>query len=318
MNKFFSKPAYYRPGIGGSLLILLILFLLGSVFSVVAAFIAAAINGELSQLAQADPVGLSSILTGRLSLVYFAQMIIPVIFIWLVGNANSHNPLNAPVKVDAPHIGKFNWLTLGILLMLITLGLSWALDPATSNFPMPDNFKQMFESIATKPVDTIVSVAIMAPLFEEFIMRGTIERGLLSKGSAAVAILWSALLFGAMHMNLWQAIPAFVLGCLFGWVYYRSHSIWAVIFMHFVNNFSSIMLFWAFPTMDPDASSRENMVQLTGTDMWYWVLVGTGALIVVVGIILLHKYLPKNPQSFKPKEILMAGSSNENCTANPK
>ena len=316
MSKFFSKPAYYRPGIGGSLLILVIMFLLGSVFSIVAAFIAAAISGELSQVAQttSDPVGLASILTGRLSLVYFAQMIIPVIFIWLVGNANSHNPLNSPVKVDAPHIGKFNFLTLGILLMLITLGLSWALDPVTDNFPMPDNFKDMFESIATRPVDTIVSVAIMAPLFEEFIMRGTIERGLLSKGSAAVAILWSALLFGAMHMNLWQAIPAFVLGCLFGWVYYRSHSIWAVIFMHFVNNFSSIMLFWAFPTMDPDASSRENMVQLTGTDMWYWVLVGGGALIVVAGIFLLNKYLPKNPQSFKPKEVLLADSANVNNT----
>ena len=312
----FSKPKYYRPGFGGSLLILLVMFLLGSVVSVVAAFIAAAITGELSAVAQStsDPVGLAGILSGKLSLVYFTQMIIPVLFIWLVGNSNSQNPLNAPVKVDAPHLGKFNFLTLGILLLLMTLGLSWALDPVTSNFPIPDNFKDMFESIATRPVDTIVSVAIMAPLFEEFIMRGTIERGLLSKGSAVVAILWSALLFGAMHMNLWQAIPAFVLGCLFGWVYYRSHSIWAVIFMHFVNNFSSIMLFWAFPDMDADATSRENMIQLTGTDMWYWVLVGGGVAIVIVGIILLHKFLPRKPKSFKPATVILADAINPNST----
>ncbi len=313
----FSKPKYYKPGIGGSLVILLILFILGGIVSMVAAFIAAAINGELSMAAKtvSDPSGITSILSGKLSLIYFFQMIIPVLFIWLMGNSYSHDPMKAPVKVDSPHLGKFNFLTLGILLLLMTLGLSWVLDPVTSYFPMPDNFKEMFESIATRPVDTIVSVAIFAPLFEEFIMRGTIERGLLSKGSVVLAILWSSLLFGAMHLNFWQAIPAFVLGCLFGWVYYRSHSIWAVIFMHFVNNFSSIALFWALPEMDPDATSRENMVQLTGTDMWYWVLVGGGALIVIAGIFLLNKYLPNKPQSFKPKEILLADTGNENTAA---
>ena len=57
------------------------------------------------------------------------------------------------------------------------------------------------------------------------------------------------------------------------------------------------------------------MFQLTGTDMWYWVLVGGGALIVIAGIFLLNKYLPKKPQSFKPKEILLADTGNENTAA---
>ena len=313
---FFSKPKYYRPGIGGSLLILLVMFFVGGLLSTIVAFAAAAVGGNLTMEALSTPEGIVSVMSGNLSAIYFAQMIVPVAFIWLIGNSKSQDPMASPVKVDAPHLGKFNILSLGILLLLLTLGLSWTLDPITSYFPMPDNFKEMFDSIATRPLDTIVSVAIMAPLFEEFVLRGTIERGLLSKGSVAVAILWSALLFGVMHMNLWQAIPAFVLGCLFGWVYYRSHSIWAVIFMHFVNNFSSIALFWAFPDMDAEATSRENMIQLTGTDTWYWVLVGGGAVVVIVGIFLLNKFLPKKPQSFKPAPVLLANSANENHAPN--
>ena len=299
---FFCKSKYYKPQFGGSLLIILVLILGGGMLGAVVTVIAGAITGDFSA---------EGLMSGKLSLLYFAQMIVPVLFIWLMGHVKSQNPMEAPVKVDAPHLGKFNWLTLGILLMLVTLSLAWILDPVTEFFPMPDSFKQMFDNISSSPVDTIVSVAIMAPLFEEFVLRGTIERGLLarkgdSRKTAAVAILWSAFLFGVIHLNLWQAIPAFVIGCLLGWVYYRTHSIWATIFMHFVNNFSSIALFWAIPAMDADATSRENFKALTGSDMYYWIIVGGGVVITIVGIWLLDKYLPKNPQSFKPKETVLA------------
>ena len=299
---FFCKSKYYKPQFGGSLLIILVLILGGGMLGAVVTVIAGAITGDFSA---------EGLMSGKLSLLYFAQMIVPVLFIWLMGHVKSQNPMEAPVKVDAPHLGKFNWLTLGILLMLVTLSLAWILDPVTEFFPMPDSFKQMFDNISSSPVDTIVSVAIMAPLFEEFVLRGTIERGLLarkgdSRKTAAVAILWSAFLFGVIHLNLWQAIPAFVIGCLLGWVYYRTHSIWATIFMHFVNNFSSIALFWAIPAMDADATSRENFKALTGSDIYYWIIVGGGVVITIVGIWLLDKYLPKNPQSFKPKETVLA------------
>ena len=307
MSRFFSKPNYYKPQFGGSLLILLVMILGGGVLSGIVAIIAAAISGGLS----GDGLSAGNVVAGKLSLIYFTQMIVPVLFIWLVGHIKSQNPMEAPVKVNAPHLGKFNWLTLGILLIFLTLGMAWILDPITSLLPIPDAVKQMYESISFSPVDTILSVAIMAPIFEEFVLRGTIERGLLtrkgdSQKTAVVDILWSAFLFGLMHMNLWQAIPAFIIGCLLGWVYYRSHCIWAVIFMHFVNNFSSIALFWALPEVDPEATSRETFRMLTGSDMLYWIMIGSGVVFTIAGIWLLNKYLPKNPQSFKPKDVLIA------------
>ncbi len=318
MGKLFSKPKYYKPGVGGSLLILLVLVVGGGILASVAALAAAAATGELTAQSLSDPAMLTGIMTSQLSLIYFAQMIVPAIFIWLVGNSKSYNPLEAPVKINSPHLGRFSVIPLGVLLLFLTLALGWLLDPLSNYFPMPDNFKDMFENMGNRPFDTILSVAIMAPLFEEFILRGTIERGLLarsyanrnteepSQGLVIWAIIWSSVLFGAMHMNLWQAIPAFLIGCLLGWVYYRTHSIWATIFMHFVNNFSSIAMYWLFPQLDAEASSEENIAMLTGSPIWYWVFVGIGGVVTVAGIWLLNKYLPKKPQSFKPKKVFLA------------
>lgn len=289
------------PGIGGSLLIILVMIVVGSILAAIAAVAIGIASGNM------DPSSLAQGLTGNLSLMYFLQMIAPIGFIWLVGNYRSYNPMISPVKINAPHIGKFNIITLGIVLLVLTIACSWVLDPISSFFPMPDNFKQMFSSIGENFWDTVISVAVLAPLMEEFVLRGTIERGMLTRYSAAGAILWSSFVFAAIHMNLWQAIPAFALGCVFGWVYYRSHSIWAVIFMHFVNNFSSIMMFRIFPGMDPDATSRENIAALTGSDTTYWVLIAGGAVLLVICILLLNKYLPKNPQSFKPKKPFLTG-----------
>lgn len=323
MGKFFSKPKYYKPGVGGSLLILLVMIVGGGILAGVVSVMALFISGQFTAETASDPSALSIALSGNLSLMYFAQMIVPVIFIWLVGNSKSINPMEAPVKVDGPHLGKFSWFSLGILLLFLTLAVGWALDPLNSLFPIPDSFKELFENIGSKPVDTILSVAIMAPLFEEFILRGSIERGLLarsytksnpdepSKRLVIWAIIWSSVLFGAMHLNLWQAIPATIIGCLLGWVYYRTHSIWATIFMHFVNNFSSIAMYWIFPQMDADASSQENIAMLTGSPLWYWVTVGAGVIVLIVGIWLLNKYLPKKVLSFKPDTVIFADTQNQ-------
>ncbi len=46
----------------------------------------------------------------------------------------------------------------------------------------------------------------------------------------------SAVFFAVIHLNPWQAIPAFLLGCLFGYVYYRTGSLKLTMLMHFANN----------------------------------------------------------------------------------
>ena len=56
------------------------------------------------------------------------------------------------------------------------------------------------------------------------------------------AIFWSAVFFAFIHLNPWQAVPAFVLGCLFGYVYYKTGSLKLTMLMHCVNNTLATLL----------------------------------------------------------------------------
>ena len=56
------------------------------------------------------------------------------------------------------------------------------------------------------------------------------------------AILTSSAFFAVLHMNPWQALPAFILGALFGYVYYKTGSLKLTMLMHCVNNTFSLML----------------------------------------------------------------------------
>ena len=91
----------------------------------------------------------------------------------------------------------------------------------------------------------IISVCVLAPLLEEGIFRGTIERKLLEKKDRSpwFAIVLSALAFAIVHMNLIQGIIALTLGIFMGWIYYRTRNIWYCIFVHALNNTVSTVAF---------------------------------------------------------------------------
>ena len=61
-------------------------------------------------------------------------------------------------------------------------------------------------------------VAIFAPIFEEWLCRGMVLRGLLTKMKPVWAIVISALFFAVIHGNPWQALNAFLIGLLMGYV----------------------------------------------------------------------------------------------------
>jgi membrane protease YdiL (CAAX protease family) len=86
-----------------------------------------------------------------------------------------------------------------------------------------------------QPLDLLVSV-ILAPLGEELLMRGLILQGLLQRYSKVTAILLSAALFGVFHGNAIQAIGAFFGGCIYGWAFVTTRSLWVPIIMHASHN----------------------------------------------------------------------------------
>lgn len=86
----------------------------------------------------------------------------------------------------------------------------------------------------------ILSALASAPLFEELVFRGIVLNGC-KKYSTSFALFFSALLFGLMHMNLYQAIPVFGMAIAFGLVYLKTNSLVLPVFMHFINNLLAVI-----------------------------------------------------------------------------
>lgn len=83
---------------------------------------------------------------------------------------------------------------------------------------------------------SIITVGIVAPIAEEILFRGVIYNTLNRKISVKWTIIIQAIFFGIFHGNLIQGLYATLLGLIFGYVTYKTKSLWPAITMHIVNN----------------------------------------------------------------------------------
>lgn len=186
---------------------------------------------------------------------YICTMIVPLAYAYVA--ANRRPPFGEPVCVplNKPDFGKCSGFVFFVVLFFALLALSVIIEPLSNAIPMNDYFKSLFEQVFEESAlwDMIIATCIMAPLAEEFLCRGLMQRGMIHCGMKPwKAILWSAFIFAFIHLNPWQAIPAFAFGCFFGWVYWKSGCLWATIFMHFLNNSMSTLLTRLFPDIEID------------------------------------------------------------------
>lgn len=110
--------------------------------------------------------------------------------------------------------------------------------------PIPKEFLDIFIDLmgSKTPLGLAFYVlAIQAPLTEEVLCRGVILGGLLAHGTRRRAILWSAVLFAAMHMNPWQFPGSLILGLVFAWWVVQTGSLLPALFGHALNNFLSLI-----------------------------------------------------------------------------
>lgn len=174
-----------------------------------------------------------ALLTKALS---YGVLFVPL-FLYLAHRTGGRLPDSGSLSPKRPPLAHY------LLLLVMVPATSLLCEPLLMWIPTPDWFIRLMESMTQGNVwVTLLSVAVLAPLLEEFLCRGLILRGLLAHTSTARAIMWSSLIFALIHLNPWQAIPAFVLGCLFGWVYYRTGNLWTTVFMHSVNNSLAVLL----------------------------------------------------------------------------
>ncbi len=108
-----------------------------------------------------------------------------------------------------------------------------------SFWPIPEWLEKMLQSFFGESQNlwsSFFTLVIVAAVTEELLFRGLILRGFLQNYSARTAIVVSALLFGAFHLNPWQFTGAVVLGGVFAWWFVRTRSLLPCLFGHALNN----------------------------------------------------------------------------------
>ena len=92
----------------------------------------------------------------------------------------------------------------------------------------------------------ILTIAIIPGLCEEYFFRGVLQKNFkLLLNNPHAAIILSALLFSAFHLQFYGFFPRFLLGVLFGYMFYWSGSLVYPVIAHTLNNFIGISLVYA-------------------------------------------------------------------------
>jgi uncharacterized protein len=150
-----------------------------------------------------------------------------------------------------------SWKLVFPLIVASVALLFGVIGPLISLIPMPPEVHEGFTSMmgSASPAMFIVLV-IAAPLLEELLFRGIMLDGLLQRYRPVTAILVSSVIFGLAHLNPWQFVTAFVIGCFAGWVYLRTRSVGPCILIHATINFCAYSIQLLLSTADAPQQSQ--------------------------------------------------------------
>jgi len=93
----------------------------------------------------------------------------------------------------------------------------------------------------------LINLFIMAvlPAFgEEFIFRGILMKWFSKSMNIHLAIIISAFLFSAIHIQFLGFFARFFMGLILGYLFYWSGSLWASILFHFLNNAMAVVAYY--------------------------------------------------------------------------
>lgn len=161
---------------------------------------------------------------------------------------------------------KYKKISLPVMAVSIAFVLSatYVLNLLIEQAGIPNTMEETFLAMSRNPLG-VLSITLLAPILEELLFRGAIQGRLQTMIQKPwVAIIASSLIFGVVHMNPAQIPFAFLLGIMFGWLYYRTGSLLPGIIGHVLNNSAAAinMILYGNTTIEE---------QMNGSlSMWLW------------------------------------------------
>ena len=271
----FSSYNHFLPGLGGVIILVLI-------------FGAGSLLGGLMLTGLIKLVGADLAMKYGMLIVYPITFIPALLYASVMSRLNEHRTEGIPTDKSLS-CGWKGTTKLIFVCVFSTIATAFVMEPISILLPeMPADLKQQMELIMNGMPTwaAFISVSIFAPLFEEWLCRGLVLRGLLHKTKPYLAIIASAAFFALIHGNLWQAIPAFGMGLLFGYVYYKTGSLKLTMLMHLTNNTMALAL-----SKVPQFKDAETFMDVL-SPAGYWCIFTACILIIISALVLLKSFQP--------------------------
>jgi len=161
-----------------------------------------------------------------------------------------------------------------VVFLLVALAVKGPEDLMKSLFESNPFFPESPMSMATD----LILICIAAPLFEELMFRRLLLDVLRPFGDT-VAVIYSGIAFGLLHMNFQQFFYAAGLGLMLGYVMVRTNNIWYCIGLHAVFNSMSVLFLPLLNNLDMENVDIMSLSAL-------WIMLGVILMISVIGIVL--------------------------------
>ena len=235
----FSGHAWYVPGVTG-------------MFGLIAWFLLGSLLGGILTLLMGLFMSPEAIQNYSMIVVYPVQFLPAMVY---AANQSRKNMVFDPGYVlDNKHFQPYGMGLMILITVVMTFASMFAFDlpnywnmQLTNKSSVLAQFYEMFSELMKEMTggpfwSSFLVVAIFAPIFEEWLCRGMVLRGLLTKMKPVWSIVVSALFFAVIHANPWQALNAFLIGLVMGYVYYKTGSLILTMIIHFVNNGTAVVL----------------------------------------------------------------------------
>ncbi|NKC12064.1 MAG: CPBP family intramembrane metalloprotease [Gammaproteobacteria bacterium] len=154
-------------------------------------------------------------------------------------------------------------VVLGPPILLVVLGANWWFNHLSATFIPPEVAReeaQMLQRLVGGGLVSVISVGLLAPIFEEIIFRGILLRGFLQHYGPRRGIILCALLFAGFHLTASQFPFAFVFGCFVGWLYWRTRSLWPCIVAHAGYNLIFFLVYYTAQRAPYDGITGSDIV----------------------------------------------------------
>lgn len=123
-------------------------------------------------------------------------------------------------------------------------------------------------------------IAVIPAIGEEIIFRGVFQKILYNLFKSGHLAIWvTAFVFSALHFQFFGFVPRFILGLVFGYLFFWSGTLWLPVISHFVNNAVSVIAIYI--------QGGENVNALPDLPLWKQ-MIGLPLPIILSIIILLY------------------------------